>query len=210
MLSKREGYLPEQLGYHFALPHMKAQLLVQVVDKEHLYDAFTGFEAKNLPFTAVWAAIPNHSLSKKVLNYYESRVYNQQEPPNTLFISDIICNEFNIDKTCDMDQTGFDGIHHLHVFASTYFCLDLPPNVATHHFIGSWLDKSTIRRPYKQHVHNQYHLSNIEPDFLLENNHLKYLATQLSFKNILTIIRHYLKSKFRKNMCALMKTINLI
>lgn len=166
---------------------------------DHLleYEAFTGFESQYLPFTAVWAAQPKHSLSKKVLNYYDDRIYTNEELPNTLFISDIICNDFNINKAHDTYQVGFDGTHRLHVFASSYLCLDLPQNIATHHFIGSWLDVDEERKSYKKIIHDNYYYQHIKSDFLFEKNQLKNLAKQLSFKNLILIIRYYMKSKFK-------------
>ncbi len=161
------------------------------------YEAFSGFEAAGLPFTAVWGAMPRHSLTKKVLTYYDNRIYSDQEPPNTSFISDIICNDFKINRHYDITQVGFDGLHHLHIFSSSYFCLDLPKNYTTHHFFGSWLDNHAKEKPYKSHVHNQYYISKIEPEFFFEKDQLKSLANTISFWNILIIIRHYLKSKFK-------------
>lgn len=161
------------------------------------YEAFSGFEAANLPFTAVWGAIPQHSLTRSVLNYYDNKTYSGHEPPNTAFISEIISKQFRIDKTRDTNQTGSDGQHSLHIFASHYFCLDLPANYATHHFIGSWLEDQRGKKPYKQQLHHKYHYRQLDDDFLLEKRQLKNLASKLSLSQLFMIIRYFIRSRVK-------------
>lgn len=162
-------------------------------------EAFSGFESINLPFTAVWGAIPYHSLSKEILAYYHNKTYSDQEPPNTSFISDIISEKFKIDRTIDINQSGSDGHHTLHIYASHYFCLDLPVNYATHHFIGSWLEDRNGKKPYKQQLHNKYYLSKLEDDFLLEKRQLKDLAKKINFSQLFLIIRYFVRSIIKKD-----------
>ncbi|QER38699.1 glycosyl transferase [Acinetobacter suaedae] len=171
--------------------------LKQPIDNFLKYEAFSGFESTNLPFTAVWGAIPKHSLTRDILAYYKNKSYSDQEPPNTSFISEIISTKFNIDKTKDINQSGSNGENTLHIFSSNYFCLDLPQNYATHHFIGSWLDGSSGKKPYKKQLHNKYYLNQVEDCFLLEKRQLKNIAQQLNLRQLFIILRYFIRSKFK-------------
>ena len=59
------------------------------------HEAFTGFESKNSPFTAVWGSIPEHSLTNKILKYYHDRIYTLEESTNTFSVSEILNNQFH-------------------------------------------------------------------------------------------------------------------
>lgn len=185
--------------YEFGGVYLDTDVEIKLpIDNFLQYEAFSGFEAINLPFTAVWGAIPKHSLTKQVLSYYEQKYYSDKEPPNTAFISDIISKKFKIDKTMDSNQVGNDGVNTLHIFASHYFCLDLPINYTTHHFIGSWLEDKTGKKPYKQQLHNRYYLNKLGHDFLLEKRQLKELAKRINLTQIFIIIRYFIRSKLKK------------
>lgn len=162
------------------------------------YEAFSGFEDIDLPFTAVWGSIPNHSFSKKILAYYQNKIYSNKEPPNTQFISDILVSDFKIDKKDNTYQVGNDNINIIHIFPSNYFCLDLPVNYATHHFIGSWIEDHHFRKPYKQQLHNKYYLKKIEDDFFWEKDQLIKIAKKINLTQLLIIIRYYIRSKLKK------------
>jgi hypothetical protein len=115
--------------------------------------AFTGFETPGLPVTAVWGSTAGHPLARAVLDYYEDREYEVTEKPNTVFIAEIMATEFKVDVLRDELQEGAEG---LTVYPSHTFCLDLPSNVASHHFYGSWLPGTSNR--YKAYINSAWHL----------------------------------------------------
>lgn len=116
-----------------------------------VHDAFSGFECIGRPFTALWGAAPGHSWPGAVVDNYRGRVWSATEQANTTFVSDIVVSRFGIDPDVDELQIGSDGVA---IYPSTMFCLDLPRNVASHHFEGSWTEGRS--RPYKARVHVQH------------------------------------------------------
>lgn len=104
---------------------------------------------------------------------------------------------YEIDPYKDENQIGNDGTHKIHIFSSCYFCLDLPPNYTTHHFIGSWLDKEKTES-YKARVHTAYYKNKVlEVDVATDKLFLKNLATKLNIKSLINLIRYYIKYKFK-------------
>lgn len=101
------------------------------------HKAFTGFEIRGLPFTAVWGSEPHHQLAEIVCAYYEN-LGEYTEKTNTEIVSKIISEQFGIDEKLDRKQSGNNG---LTVYPSSTFCVDLEDSVAVHHFNGSWLSK---------------------------------------------------------------------
>ena len=62
--------------YHYGGVYLDTDVeLRRSLDCFLTHSAFTGFESKGLPFTALWAAEKGHLLSKKVMNYYEAKTY---------------------------------------------------------------------------------------------------------------------------------------
>ncbi|QHH99267.1 glycosyltransferase family 32 protein [Acinetobacter dispersus] len=185
--------------YEFGGVYLDTDVEIKLpIDNFLNYEAFSGFEGINLPFTAVWGSIPKHSFSKKILGYYHNKTYSNRVPPNTLFISDILVTDFHIDKKTDSYQIGSDNTNVIHIFPSNYFCLDLPINYTTHHFIGSWIEDHNNRKPYKQQLHNKYYSNRIESDFFWEKDQLKQIAKNINLTQLLIIVRYYIRSKFKK------------
>lgn len=118
--------------------------------------AFSGFEIMGSPFTAVWGAEKNHPWPKKVLDFYNNKS-DFDLTTNTVFVSDLLINEYKINPEKDEYQELSAGIA---IYPSTCFCLDLPKNYATHHFIGTWHKRDTPN-PFKDHVHSFYYLNEI-------------------------------------------------
>ena len=170
----------------------------QPIDDFLIFEAFSSFEIDSIPFTsAVWGSIPQHSLTKRMLNYYDSKTYSNDEPPNTVTISNLLTHFYGIDAYKDENQIGDDGSNKIHIFSSSYFCLDLPPNYTTHHFIGSWLDKGKTES-YKARVHTKYYTNKIlNIEIATEKAFLKDLATKINLKSLFNLIRYYLKYKFK-------------
>jgi mannosyltransferase OCH1-like enzyme len=105
------------------------------LDRFLQHRAFSGFEAKGFPFTALWAAEAKHAWPEKAVDYYQ-RQKDFNGTVNTSIVSDLLQNEFGADKNNDAAQNLQEGIV---IYPSNYFCVNLPENFATHHFNGSWL-----------------------------------------------------------------------
>ena len=113
--------------------------------------AFSGFEIKGSPFTALWGTEKGHPWAARVLEFYNNKI-DFDLTTNTVFVSDLLVNEYNINPNKDELQIGKEGIV---IYPSTYFCLDLPKNYATHHFVGTWHDRD-YPNPFKDYVHAYY------------------------------------------------------
>ncbi len=118
--------------------------------------AFSGFEIKGSPFTALWGTEPNHPWPQKVLDFYHQKK-DFDLTTNTVFVSDLLVAQYKIDPNKDEYQELEDGIV---IYPSTYFCLELPKNYATHHFIGTWHERDTPN-PFKDYVHAYYKLEQL-------------------------------------------------
>ncbi|MGE8684027.1 MAG: glycosyltransferase family 32 protein [Acinetobacter sp.] len=157
-------------------------------------EAFSCFETEGIPFTsAVWGSKQNHSLLKKLLNYYENKEYSLSEKANTILIGGILKRDFGINPSDNKKQVGFDGCDSINIFASNYFCLDLSVNYASHHFFDSWAD-SRKKNPYKNTIHEKYYINSLKSGDSYSKNTIKNFSRNLSFKNLLWIIKYYLKN----------------
>ncbi len=121
------------------------------LDEFLVHRAFSGFEIKGSPFTALWGTEERHPWPKRVLDFYNDKT-DFDLTTNTVFVSDLLINEYGIDPSRDEYQEVADGIV---IYPSTHFCLDLPRNYATHHFVGTWHDRD-IPNPFKDYVHAHY------------------------------------------------------
>nr|WP_314546836.1 glycosyltransferase [uncultured Empedobacter sp.] len=121
------------------------------LDEFLIHRAFSGFEIKGSPFTALWATEKGHPWAKRVIDFYDEKT-SFDLTTNTVFVSDLLVKEYGIDPDRDEYQEGKDGIV---IYPSTYFCLDLPKNYATHHFVGTWHDRD-YPNPFKDYVHAYY------------------------------------------------------
>lgn len=155
------------------------------IDQFLEHEAFTGFESKGSPFTALWAAIPKHSLTEKVLSYYEGRVYKLAQETNTVSVGRILIDDFGINAESNTLQIGSDNKNKIHVYPAEYFCLDLLPHFATHHFEGSWVEN---KQPFKEYYHAKYHL--IQAIGISGENFqlLNQLAKDISVKGVVKIL----------------------
>jgi len=140
--------------YHFGGVYLDTDVEIKgSLDEFLVHDAVSGFEKPGLAITALWGSVAEHPWPQKVLQYYADRTYDENEPPNTESITNIVSTEFGIDSSRDEFQLGKHGVA---IYPSSTFCLDLPKTVACHHFDGSWLPKG--HRPYKQVIHRDYYL----------------------------------------------------
>lgn len=99
------------------------------------HNAFSGFESKGYPFTALWGTEAKHSWPKLVMEYYEQqKAFNNTI--NTSIVADLLQHKFGANKYHDATQYLKEGIV---IYPSNYFCVNLPDNFACHHFNGSWM-----------------------------------------------------------------------
>lgn len=168
--------------------------LKQNIDIFLEHEAFSGFEAKGLPFTALWGSTPGHSMAKKVLNYYENREYKSSQETNTASVSELLVSDFNINPNFNALQIGFDGTNYVHIYPAEYFCLDILPNYACHHFAGSWIDRKTSQ---KQQIHSAYYSTKLLEGYKKNNiSVLKGIAYALSFEDIVKLSAYSIYYKF--------------
>ncbi len=117
------------------------------------HKAFSGFESKGYPFTALWGAEKAHHWPSRVLSDYQNKEFTLET--NTISVSRILEIYYKINPYEDRLQIFNNDIY---IYPSHYFCLDFP-NYATHHFEGSWLD-SKHEVPYKHFVHSKFFTDN--------------------------------------------------
>lgn len=164
-----------------------------------VHRAFTGFERRGTPFTAVWGGVPGHKLALMVLNYYSAiQPEDVINVPNTFFVTDLLRDHFGVDCNADELQNCAEG---LVVYPSHIFCVDIPENYATHHFAGSWLERRAPAH-WSQIVLASFYLESLKKlgrdvimsthlqsfrngisaeieDFTTERERIKWLANQL-------------------------------
>jgi len=119
------------------------------LDQFLVHKAFSGFELKGFPFTALWGTEKGHHWPLKVVEYYHKAKFTLET--NTVSVSKLLVSDYGINPNLDKLQV-FDN--DIFIYPSTYFCLDMP-NYATHHFEGSWLEKKN-GVTWKDHLHNKY------------------------------------------------------
>jgi hypothetical protein len=76
---------------------------------------------------------------------------------NTRIVSNLVTVEFGINRANDEFQLGSHGVA---IYPSSTFCLDLPINVATHHFGGSWLEVER-RDHWKYQINRKWRTRNL-------------------------------------------------
>ncbi len=123
----------------------------QNLDSFLIHGAFSGFERIGFPFTALWGSEKEHYWPKKVLEFYNQK-YNFEQITNTIIVTKILIDEFKVNPNKDEFQ---ELEFNIAIYPSTHFCIDLAPNFASHHFLGSWGDEDTS---YKDNIHKIYYL----------------------------------------------------
>lgn len=150
-------YARAQALYEHGGIYMDIDVEVKLPLDEFLHHrAFSGFEIKGSPFTAVWGAESGHPWPRKVLEFYHQKS-DFDLTTNTVFVSDLLINQYKVNPEMDELQELEDGIV---IYPSTTFCLDLPKNYASHHFIGTWHKRDTPN-PFKDYVHSYYYLNEV-------------------------------------------------
>ena len=130
------------------------------------HGAFSGFEKEGYPFTALWGAEKNHIWAKLVLEKYD-KLTNFEVKTNTVIVSQLLVDEF---KVMPYENRKQELEYNIVIYPSSFFCLNLEPNFATHHFNGSWLES---KLQFKENLHNEYYRSKyfltIEDNLILED-----------------------------------------
>ncbi|MCZ4221809.1 glycosyltransferase family 32 protein [Pedobacter rhodius] len=162
------------------------------------HKAFSGFELKGSPFTAVWASEKNHNWPKLVLAYY----HQQNEfsiLPNTSIVSDILVTHYKVNREKNQLQLVDEGIA---IYPSDTFCIDIPVNYACHHFNGSWLEDEDHYIAYKDlmslyYYEEKYHnILKVMPDINFQKEITKKIKTIYLVKELLS--RSFQKMKFSR------------
>lgn len=148
--------------------------------------AFTGFESRSIPFTALWGSEKGHRLAESVLTYYEKKRYSLEEGPNTQFVSDIIKKRYGVFEDRGIVQRGEWGGSRLTVYPATCFCVDMGSGTAIHHFTGSWLgDTRDVNEIKTRRVRNRYMAEMILSD---KTHGLKALGQCISLWEIVALV----------------------
>ncbi|SDL86403.1 glycosyltransferase family 32 protein [Chryseobacterium taihuense] len=117
------------------------------------HGAFSGFESKGYPFTALWGARKGHYWPKKVLNFYDTIEFVNET--NTVYVSRILESEFGINSQSEVIQNFENDIF---IYPSNYFCLNIR-NYAIHHFEGSWVP-SELKNDVNRNLINLFTTNN--------------------------------------------------
>jgi mannosyltransferase OCH1-like enzyme len=162
------------------------------LDEFLIHGAFSGFEIKGYPFTAVWGSEKHHIWVQRVLEYYD-RLTKFELVTNTVIVTNILIEHYNINVNNDSIQYLDDNIV---IYSSEYFCLDIPKNYAVHHFSGSWIEGGSGA---KQALNKQYLLEkyteNVAKGNILEDLYnykvinFRYIIKFLIIKS-LRILKH--------------------
>lgn len=155
------------------------------------HSAFSGFEERGFPFTALWGAKKLHNWPKMILDYYDSLIaFNDRT--NTKIISDFLIDYYKVDPEKDCIQELQDDIV---IYPSHYFCLNIDLNYAVHHFEGSWLeinnhkyDSKLLKAYYKNKFLNYY-----EREKIIEELYGEQL---FSLKEMFLFVLKKLKQKY--------------
>lgn len=171
------------------------------LDKFLVHPAFTGFEKKEMPFTAVYGSEANHPLCDTILSSYENRHFVLPDgsfdlTTNTITVTKLLVQKYNIilnNKT----QTLSDG---LVIYSNDYFCpksyednhvYKTKNTHAIHWFNASWhTKKENDQRKYNIKRSRYYKRKNIII-------HIKYAPVILAKKILGDKIYEKIKTKIK-------------
>ncbi|GGG96891.1 glycosyltransferase family 32 protein [Pedobacter zeae] len=153
--------------------------------------AFSGFELKGFPFTAVWGAEKQHNWPGLVLSYYDKQKAFTLTT-NTAIVSGILEKHYKVNRNEDRLQRLEDGVC---IYPSSTFCIDLPKNYACHHFNGSWEEKNEVL--YKDLMRFYYYENQYFSDKTggTDHNFQIRIAKKLKFKYLIKEVKDRLLQK---------------
>lgn len=154
--------------------------LTKNLDKFLSHRAFTGFERKDMPFTAVYGSEANHPLCSTILSYYEGKHFllpdgNFDLTTNTVSVTALLTQKYNIILNNET-QSFPDG---LVVYSNDYFCpksfvdnrvYKTKNTHAIHWFNASWHTKEQAdlrKRTIKYHKKQKFYNRVIHPPIML-------------------------------------------
>lgn len=190
-------YVRSFVLYHYGGIYLDTDVQIKQSLNQFLHHgAFSGFESKGYPFTALWGAQKHHVWPKKVLDYYHTK-NNFEEVTNTIIVTKLLIDTFNADPNKDELQLL---IHNVAVYPSSYFCLDLPSNFASHHFNGSWLgfDSEYKIKLHKMFYSEQYKKSLQSKSILEDLYDTKVVSFSQFFSFTSQLARKQIKNKIFK------------
>jgi hypothetical protein len=140
--NKRWAFLSDYLKADILAKHGGIFLDADVVAHRDLGSflsrrAFSGFECRQLPFTAVWGAEAGHPWPVAAREYMDNLdVETIGDEANTYWMSRILEERFGIDPLIDTYQEGNDDIV---IYPSETLCLGTHVGWTSHLFAGSWM-----------------------------------------------------------------------
>ena len=134
-------------------------------------EAFIGYEDKNIPFTAVFGAVPKHPFIKRILQEYDKLDQKyESSATNTKIISQILIDEYNC-KLGDIDQKLKDN---LVIYNSKILCKPSFKSKTIHTFSSSWVNKkswiSKLDTKFKLSLDNKFKILLYNVDNLGKNS----------------------------------------
>lgn len=172
--------------------------ITKKIDNFLEHAAFTGFEQKELPFTAVFGCEKNHPLLKSILNSYADRHFLLPDntfdlTTNTDFVTKLLIEKYHI--RLDNTRQKFDD--GLVVYPNDYFCpKSYKTNIvyrtnnthAVHWFNASWKSKNeqkqhkiNVQKAKKKNIcHYIIHIPNRILRFLLGDKSYETLKNKFN------------------------------
>ena len=119
-------------------------VMVSDIDKLLENRAFVGYESNNMPFTAVFGAVPKHEFPKKVLDYYNNinveKFGFKWNDNNTISVSNILIKDFNCKKGNKEQLLKGD----IKVYKKEVLCLPSLQSKTIHAFTSTWTNESYV------------------------------------------------------------------
>ena len=124
-------------------------LVVDELDQLLNNRAFVGYEAPNLPFTAVFGAEAGHPLIKDMLDYYDGLEINFEfSDNNTLSVSKLLIDKYG----CEIGNKDQTLIEDIHVYREGVLCNPSEESITVHVFLGSWLNNNTLKNRIREYL----------------------------------------------------------
>ena len=172
--------------------------LTKSLDKFLSHRAFTGFERKDLPFTAVYGSEANHPLCATIISHYTDRHFLLPDgrfdlTTNTVSVTNLMIQKYNLDLD-NKTQVLSDG---LAVYSNDYFCpksftdnrvYKTKNTHAIHWFNASWHTKEQEDERKRNVKHNK------KRKFI---NHIIYSPVILAKKILGDELYEKIKSKIK-------------
>lgn len=146
--NKRWAFLSDYVKADVLAEHGGVFLDADVITHRDLgsflsHRAFSGFECRQLPFTAVWGSEAGHAWPIAALEYMDKLDSEAIGEPNTYWMARLLEEQFGIDPLIDTYQEGADGVA---IYPSETLCLGAHVGWSSHLFAGSWMPEGARGR----------------------------------------------------------------